>query len=150
MVTNCSKERPGSIVTKTLKMEFQYQWLHQRNHILMLILNIQVSSRSVIPIKSYEPEKICLILENRGKHPVKFSVLLLRIWKGLFLFNAPLFTLKVFAVLRGRVKRKIQNLFKSINEIFVVALDVHYFLYLISERFWINACFDFGSPQMKN
>ena len=37
----------------------------------MLILNIQVSSRPDLPIKSYEPEKICLILENRGKHPVK-------------------------------------------------------------------------------
>ena len=25
----------------------------------------------VLPIKSYEPEKICLVLENRGKHPLK-------------------------------------------------------------------------------
>ena len=37
----------------------------------MLILNIQLSSRLVLPIKSYEPEKICLILENREKHPLK-------------------------------------------------------------------------------
>ena len=37
----------------------------------MLILNIQASSSLVLPIKSYEPEKICLILENRGKQPLK-------------------------------------------------------------------------------
>ena len=37
-----------------------------------MILNIQVSSSLVLPIKIYEPEKICLILENRGKHPLKF------------------------------------------------------------------------------
>ena len=34
---------------------------------------------------------------------------LLRIWKGLFLLNAPLFTLKFFAVLKSRVKRKSQT-----------------------------------------
>ena len=37
----------------------------------MLILNIQVSSSLVLPFKSYEPEKIFLILENRGKHRLK-------------------------------------------------------------------------------
>ena len=35
---------------------------------------------------------------------------LLRIWKGLFLLNAPLFTLKFFTVLKSRVKRKSQTL----------------------------------------
>ena len=46
----------------------------------MLILNISVSTNLVLPIKSYEPEKICLVLENR-EHPLnenhtnKFSVL---------------------------------------------------------------------------
>ena len=35
----------------------------------MLILNMQVSSNLVFVIKSYEPEKICLILENRGNAP---------------------------------------------------------------------------------
>ena len=63
MVTNCSKERPGSIVNETLK-----------NGILMLkepSKDIQVSSNLVFVIKSYEPEKICLILENRGKTPPK-------------------------------------------------------------------------------
>ena len=71
VVTNCSKERPGSIVTKTL-----------RNWILISIATSKelhfnadfkyiISSSLVLPIKSYEPEKICLILENRGKHPIK-------------------------------------------------------------------------------
>ena len=53
VVTNCSKERPGSIVTETLKNGiFQYRDIninfsidaisisHQKNRILMLILNI--------------------------------------------------------------------------------------------------------------
>ena len=48
LVMNCSKERPSSIVTKTLK-----------------------NGSLILPIKSYEPEKICLILENRGKQPLK-------------------------------------------------------------------------------
>ena len=70
VVTNCSKKRPGSIVNESLK-----------NGILML-KNISkesdfyadfkyiISSNLVFVIKSYEPEKICLILENRGKHPL--------------------------------------------------------------------------------
>ena len=70
VVTNCSKERPGSIVTVTLKMEFDTN-IDQKNWIFMLILSMQVSSSSVLPIKSYEPEKICLILVNREKHPLK-------------------------------------------------------------------------------
>ena len=37
----------------------------------MLILSIQVSLSLDLPIKSYEPEKIRPILENRGKHPLK-------------------------------------------------------------------------------
>ena len=37
----------------------------------MLILNIRGLSNLVLPIKSYEPEKICLDLENRGRHPLK-------------------------------------------------------------------------------
>ena len=71
MVTNCSKERPGSIVNETLK-----------NGILMLKgtskeSNFHADSKYVsfikfiFVIKSYEPEKICLIVENRGKHPLK-------------------------------------------------------------------------------
>ena len=67
MVT--SKERPGSIVNEPLK-----------NGILMLKYtskesdfhaDFKVSSNLVFVIKSYEPEKICLILENRGNHPLK-------------------------------------------------------------------------------
>ena len=38
----------------------------------MLILNILISSNLVLLIKSYDPEKICLILGNREKHPLKF------------------------------------------------------------------------------
>ena len=71
VVTNCSKERPGSIVNETLK-----------NGILMLKdtskeLDFHVDSKYIsfikfsFVIKSYEPEKICLILENRRKYPLK-------------------------------------------------------------------------------
>ena len=35
----------------------------------MLILNIGLMG--ILPVKRYEPEKICLILENRRKHPLK-------------------------------------------------------------------------------
>ena len=64
VVTNCSKEWPGSIVNETVK-----------NRILILIdlskeldfyADFEVSSNLVLLIKSYEPEKIWLILENRG------------------------------------------------------------------------------------
>ena len=37
----------------------------------MLIPNIQVSLSLVLPIKSYEPEKIRLIFKKRGKDPLK-------------------------------------------------------------------------------
>ena len=65
MVTNCSKERPGSIVNETLK-----------NGILIPIY-ISIESdfyadyKYISFIKSYEPEKICLVLKNRGKQPIK-------------------------------------------------------------------------------
>ena len=71
VVTNCSKERPSSVVTKTLK-----------NGILIPIatskeLHFNADFRYINFIKlslthqSYEPEKNCLILENRGKQPLK-------------------------------------------------------------------------------
>jgi len=68
VVTNCSKERPGSIVNETLK-----------NGILILKdtpkeLDLHADFKFisfVLLIKSYGPEKICLILENRGKLPLK-------------------------------------------------------------------------------
>ena len=71
VVMNCSKERPGSIVTETLK-----------NGILIPIVtskephfNADFKYISFIKI-SYTHQKlrawkICLILENRGKHPLK-------------------------------------------------------------------------------
>ena len=37
----------------------------------MLILNIQVSSSLVLPIKSYEHQKIFFILENKEKRSLK-------------------------------------------------------------------------------
>ena len=53
VVTNCSKERPGSIVTETLK-----------NGILIPIVTSKESHFNVVSF-------ICLNLENRGKHPLK-------------------------------------------------------------------------------
>ena len=41
----------------------------------MPILNIQVSSNLICVIKSYEPEKICLILENRETPPKSHRIL---------------------------------------------------------------------------
>ena len=43
----------------------------QKNRIFMLILNIKVSSNLVLLLKSYEPRKIILNLEIRGKYPLK-------------------------------------------------------------------------------
>ena len=68
VVTNCSKERPGWIVTKTLKSG--------------ILIPIATSKESYFnadfkyisftsSIKSYKPEKSCTILENREKHPLK-------------------------------------------------------------------------------
>ena len=44
----------------------------------MLILNTQVSLSLDLPIKSYDPEKISLILENREK-PLKSHSILTKI-----------------------------------------------------------------------
>ena len=73
VVTNCSKERPGSIVTKTLKNGiFMTIVTSKESHFNADFKYIYIISLSLdLPIKSYEPEKICLILENRGKHPLK-------------------------------------------------------------------------------
>ena len=71
VVTNCSKERPGSIGTKTLK-----------NRILIPIATSKESHFDAdfkyisfikfnLTHQSYEPEKLCLILENRGKQTPK-------------------------------------------------------------------------------
>ena len=71
VVTNCSKERPGSMVTKTLK-----------NGILIPIVTSKesyfnadfkyISFNKFSPTHlSYEPEKICPILKNREKYPLK-------------------------------------------------------------------------------
>ena len=71
VVTNCSKERTDSVVTETLKNGILIPIVTSKEFNFMLVLNIQVSSSLVLLIKSYKPEKICLILENRRKHPLK-------------------------------------------------------------------------------
>ena len=45
----------------------------------MLYLNIWFSTSLVLPIKSYEPENICPIFENREKHPLKSDRILTKI-----------------------------------------------------------------------
>ena len=84
-VTNSSKERPVSIVTETLKNGIsipidhtidtidtnRYHRYQSKESYFMLISNIQISSSLILHIKSYQPEKLCLILENRGKYPLK-------------------------------------------------------------------------------
>ena len=45
----------------------------------MLISNILDSLSLILPFKSYEPEKICLISKERGKCPLKVQGILLKI-----------------------------------------------------------------------
>ena len=72
VVTNCSKERPGSIVTKTLKNGILVPIATSKElHFNADFKYISFIKFSFLPIKSYEPEKICIILENRRKHPLK-------------------------------------------------------------------------------
>ena len=71
VVTNCSKERPDAIVTKTQKNEILIPIATSKeSHFNADFKYIRLSSL-ILPIKSYEPEKICLISENRGKHSLK-------------------------------------------------------------------------------
>ena len=69
VVTNCSKERPGSILTKTLKNGILIPIPTSKE--LHFNADFKYISFIILPIKSYEPEKICVILENRRKHPLK-------------------------------------------------------------------------------
>ena len=71
VVTNCIKERPGSILNETLKNGFLMLKDASKESDFHADLNIYVSSNLVFVIKSYEPEKICLILEKRRKLPLK-------------------------------------------------------------------------------
>ena len=66
MVTNCSKERPGSIVIKTLKYGILIPIVTPKES----YFNADFKYISFIKF-SYEPGKICPILENRGRHPLK-------------------------------------------------------------------------------
>ena len=72
MVKNCSKERRDSIVNETLKnRNSMLKDISKESDFYADFKYIQVSLNLVFVIKSYEPEKICLILENRGKPPLK-------------------------------------------------------------------------------
>ena len=71
VVTNCSKERPGSIVTETLNNGVLIPIVTSKELHFNADFKYIISSSLILPIKSYEPEKIRLILENREKHPLK-------------------------------------------------------------------------------
>ena len=73
VVTNCSKERPGSIVTKTLKNGILIPIATSKELHFNADFKYTSSSSLVVLINSYEPEKISVILENRGKHPLKVT-----------------------------------------------------------------------------
>ena len=67
---------------------------------------------------------------------------LLRIWKGIFLFNAPLFTLKVFTVLRGRVKRKSKKSQREKKDTFWHFFKINtIFIYFFLTATAFNLCF---------
>ena len=69
VVTNCSKQRPGSIVNETLKSGISMLKGTTKE------LDSYADFKYIIFIKfslcHQKPEKICLILENREKHPLK-------------------------------------------------------------------------------
>ena len=76
MVANCNQ---GAIPLKSnrnsKKPNFLYQQIHQKNHIFMLISNIEVSSS--LPIRSYNlPEKIFLFLKKEKTPPKSHRILM--------------------------------------------------------------------------
>jgi len=71
VVTNCSKKRLGPIETGTLKNGISLPIVTSKESHFNDDFKNKVSQSLVLLIKSYEPEKIYLILENRGKHPLK-------------------------------------------------------------------------------
>ena len=97
MVKNCSKEQPSSIETETLKNGFfitivtskesnfdaDFKYISFVKFKLLTLIDTSKESDSyadfkyisfihfILPIKSYEAEKICLILENMEKQPLK-------------------------------------------------------------------------------
>ena len=114
VVTNCSKERPSWVVTETLK-----------NGILITIvaskeLNFYCDFKYISFIKfslihqKLEPEKVCLILENRGKHPLKLiepprkshhQIHRIRefYWRGLKLLSTKMWNLVFFFFTRRQI-----------------------------------------------
>ena len=83
VVTNCSKERPGPIVTETLKNGIliliiaSKELLFYANSKYMFIFCF--SPILAFPIKSYEPEEICFMLEKLGKTSTKSPSILTKI-----------------------------------------------------------------------
>ena len=71
VVTNCSKERPGSMVTETLKNGILIPIVTSKE----LYFNADFQYINIIKFglthQFYEPEKICIVLENRRKYPLK-------------------------------------------------------------------------------
>ena len=73
VVTNCSKERPSSIVNETLKngnLMLKYTSKESGFHVDFKYISFIKFS---LCHQSYEPGKSCFILENRGKHPLKVT-----------------------------------------------------------------------------
>ena len=64
---NCSKEQPGSIVNKTLKNGISILKDPSKESDSYADFKYIGFTNLVLLIKSYEPEKIYLILENRGE-----------------------------------------------------------------------------------
>ena len=73
VVTNCSKEQPGSTATKTLKNGILISIAISKELHFNADFKYISLIKLVLPVKSYEPEKICFILENREKQPLKES-----------------------------------------------------------------------------
>ena len=72
VVTNCSKEWPGSIVTKTLKTGILIPTVTSKESHFNADFKYTSFIKFSLTHQSYEPEKICPILENRVKHSLKF------------------------------------------------------------------------------
>jgi len=71
VITNGSKEWPGSIATETLKKREESYFIGDFKYATAITL--------VLPIKSYEPEKICFIIEKKEETPPKSHRILTKI-----------------------------------------------------------------------
>ena len=76
---NCSKERAGSIVTETLKIDILTPIYTSDESDFYTDFKYMSITNLVLPIKSYEPDTICLIFRRKGEtspksHTIRFSV----------------------------------------------------------------------------